>query len=189
MKIVKKSDRTSKLLGILEETESVETDLLASMLDVSVVTLRRDLKTLQEEGRVMVGYGFVRLIKDEVSESVDFSKRLRTNREEKQKLAVEAIKHIKEGDVIFLDESSTCYVLATNLVRSFNSLHVITNAVHTLQALSSFRGLTVESSGGTLQYGFNSLIGPRAEQTLRNIYANKFFFSCRAFREKERALN
>ena len=110
LKRVKKSDRTSKLLGILEETESVETDQLASMLDVSVVTLRRDLKTLQEEGRVVVGYGFVRLIKDEVSESVDFSKRLITNREEKQKLTVEAIKHIKEEDVIFLDERSpaTC---------------------------------------------------------------------------------
>lgn len=185
MKKLSKSDRLEQILNLLRETNTMGTEQLANLLDISLVTLRRDLKHLQEINRVVVGYGFVKLIEQDLTESADFNRRLSTNREEKQKLAVAAMDFVSEGDVIFLDESSTCYVLAVNLARVFDNLHIITNAVHTLQALSRSRSFTVESSGGSLQYGFNSLIGPRAESTLKTIYANKFFFSCRAFKLKE----
>jgi DeoR family L-fucose operon activator len=182
---ISRSQRIQRILTIIREKGSARTDELAGSLGVSMVTVRRDLKHLQEAGRIVIGYGFVKLLESDLTESADFNKRLSSNREEKQKLAVAAIQFVEEGDVIFLDESSTCYVLALNLIRSFNNLHIITNAVHTLQALSRSRGFTVESSGGSLQYGFNSLVGPRAEETLRSIYANKFFFSCRAFKLRE----
>jgi len=178
------ADRLRKILDILSEEKLVRTEELASRLSVSIVTIRRDIKKLQDSGYVVNGYGFVRFLESGVSsEESWFTRRLSTNRTEKEKLAKEAVKFIEEGDTIFLDESTTCYVLTLLLVKKFKSLHIITNAVYTLLALSKSPGFTIESTGGSMLYGFNSLIGPRAEMTLKNMYASKFFFSCRAFKK------
>ncbi|HPE69446.1 MAG TPA: DeoR/GlpR family DNA-binding transcription regulator [Thermotogota bacterium] len=178
-----RADRLQAILDLLQVEHSIPTDELAHRLGVSLVTIRRDLKQLQESGTLVNGYGFVQKVEASPGQDSRFSRRLSTNRTEKQKLAQAALAFVQEGDVLFLDESTTCYVLAETLVAHFSNLHIITNAVHTLLALSQAQRFTVESTGGSLLYEFNSLIGPRAESMLRQMYANKFFFSCRAFRQ------
>lgn len=177
--------RLQAIMDILAVEKTVPTEELADRLEVSMVTIRRDLKKLQDSGKIVNGYGFVQIIESKVEQDIRFSKRLSSNRREKEALAQAALKFVEEGDVLFLDESSTCYVLASALAKNFRNLHIITNAVHTLLALAGAVEFTVESSGGSIQFGFNSLIGPRAEATLNQIYANKFFFSCRAFRNEQ----
>jgi DeoR family L-fucose operon activator len=183
MRKLEPSKRLEKIMEILNSRDSIPTEELSKVLCVSLVTLRRDLKQLQDSGMIVNGYGFIKKIENEESQDARFTKRLANNRAEKEKMARSALTFINEGDVIFLDESTTSYVLALSLVRSFSNLHIITNGVHTLLALSKAHGFTVESSGGSLMFGFNSLIGPRAEMMLKDMFANKFFFSCRAFRK------
>jgi len=179
---LKKEDRRQNILSILAERESVNTQELAGLLDVSLVTLRRDLRDLQKSGLVINGYGVVRAVNQETDPSSFFLKRLRVERESKEIIASKAIEYVEENDVLFIDESTTCYVFALRLSRKFKKLHIITNGINILLALSKVQGFSVESSGGSLQYGFDSLIGPRAESLVSSIYANKFFFSAASFR-------
>lgn len=180
-----KSERHQKIMDILNERKSISTDELAGLAEVSLVTIRRDLRELQSAGYIVNGYGFVKLIESELSDDSHFYRRLSNNRREKEIIAKGAVKYVDEGDVLFLDESSTSYVLALELVKNFQRLHIITNAVYTLTALSKAENFTVESSGGSLLHGFSSLVGPRAESNLKSMYAGKFFFSCRSFKEQQ----
>jgi DeoR family L-fucose operon activator len=181
---LKKEDRRQNILSVLSERESINTQELASLMDVSLVTLRRDLRDLQKSGLVINGYGVVRAVNQETDPNSFFLKRLRLAREAKERIAAKAIEFVEENDVLFIDESTTCYVFALKLSRAFKKLHIITNGINILLALSKVQGFSVESSGGSLQYGFDSLIGPRAESLVGSIYANKLFFSCASLRKK-----
>lgn len=180
-----KSERQQKIIDLLLHRTSIKTVELSKLLNVSMVTIRRDLRELQASGYVINGYGYVKLIKPEMSSNSFFLKRLAQNSYEKETIAEKALQFVKEGDVLFIDESTTCYLFATKLPEYFNNLHIITNGIHILLALSKASGFTVESSGGSLLYGFDSLVGPKAESMLKSIFAHKFFFSCGAFRQNE----
>ncbi len=84
---LKKEDRRQNILSILAERESVNTQELAKLLDVSLVTLRRDLRDLQKSGLVINGYGVVRAVNQETDPSSFFLKRLRVERESKELIA------------------------------------------------------------------------------------------------------
>ena len=179
------SEKHQKIMDILSDRKPVSTDDLAKTLNISLVTMRRDLRELQTSGYIVNGYGFVKLMEPEISDDSHFFRRLSNNRVEKERVARAAIEYVNEGDVLFLDESSTSYVFALELVKNFQRLHIITNAVYALMALSKAENFTVESSGGSLLHGFSSLVGPKAEANLKSVYAGKFFFSCRSFKEKQ----
>ncbi len=181
----RKSKRMRKILDILSQEGTVKTEELSSKVGASITTLRRDLSVLQRLGYIVKGYGFVTLLGGNPAENGSFMKRLSMNREEKEKIAMKAINYVNEGDVIFLDESTTCYVFAQALVRRFKKLHIITNAIHTLLVLAQSPGFLVESTGGSLLSHFDSLVGPKAESNLKGIYAQKFFFSCKALKQDE----
>ena len=178
-----KDKRRQKILALLAENSSMKTSKLADDLQVSLVTLRRDLKELQKSGLVVNGYGIVKMVNHEMDPDSFFLKRLKECRKAKEDIAERAIELVEENDVLFIDESTTCYVFALKLIKNFNKLHIITNGLNILLALSRISGFSVESSGGSLQYGFDSLIGPRAETFISSIYASKLFFSCAAYRE------
>ena len=81
---LKKEDRRQNILSVLSERESINTQELASLMDVSLVTLRRDLRDLQKSGLVINGYGVVRAVNQETDPNSFFLKRLRLAREAKE---------------------------------------------------------------------------------------------------------
>ncbi len=108
---------------------------------------------------------------------------MRENFDLKQKLIFKAIEFIEEDDTLFMDESTTSYILGTEIAKRFNRLHIITNGLNLLLHFSEYTNFFVQSCGGTLQHGFNSLIGPKAEENLQQFSAAKAFYSCSAIQE------
>ena len=124
-------NRKKDILDILYEKEKVSVAELSRVLFVSEMTIRRDLKELEESG-VLKRYrgGAVLTV---MSRELPASKRFFLDEEDKKELGKQASRHLKDNISIFIDSSSTCqYVIP--YVKNFENITVITNSINALLA-------------------------------------------------------
>ncbi len=172
-------EREQEILSILKTANGfVSVAQLCEALFASESSIRRDLKALEQKGLVKRSYGGATPTSN-YSSIVTFNHRTRQNAEAKREIAKKATNLIKDGDVIFLDQSSTAFYLAAELVER-SSLTVVTNNIEIMMLLSN-SAVRVISSGGTLSNeNRNCLIGGDAIKTFENIFADAVFFSVKA---------
>ena len=174
-----KNEREREILNILKtENGFITVKELCQRLFASESSIRRDLTTLENRGFVKRTYGGAELVTN-FSNVISFSQRAHHNTEAKKVIAKKAAKLVKDGNIIFLDQSSTSFYLASELMDK-HSLTVITNNIEILCLLSG-SDLRVISSGGFLGSENRScLIGPDAQNIFENTYADIAFFSAKS---------
>ena len=162
-------------LNMLETQPSLRTIELAKHFNVTDETIRRDLESLDAENKLIRTHGgALRIEKRGVD--LPMQKRLQENRLQKQEIAQKAIKHIKEGDTIFLDASST--VLALAEVLPDIEITVITNAHDCIVPIMSKPKINLIATGGKLDR-FSHSYGGFTKLSVVNIFSvDKAFFSC-----------
>jgi DeoR family fructose operon transcriptional repressor len=159
----------------LSKKQFAEVDEIAQALSVSTSTVIRKLTALQERGLVIRKHGGAQIA--DVNEYFpSFTFRAHQNSLEKKKIALQAIKLIKNGDLIFLDGSTSAYYIAEYL-SEFNDLRVVTNGIDTLSLLSK-NGIMAYSTGGRISNANRSvLVGEKAIQDVQAYHADIVFFS------------
>lgn len=170
-----KAERLEKIMDLIQNSNFISPLELAEKMDVSLVTIRRDLKKLAEERSIIKEYNTIKIARDYDKR---FHERHNTNLEQKRIIAELAKKLVQSGDTLFLDTSTTCYEFARTLALSSQNLHIITNNIYMAVELMSIYKIDLVLLGGNIRHGYFSTIGPLAEKMLSNIKVNKFFFSC-----------
>jgi DeoR family L-fucose operon activator len=181
-----KKTRHEKIMDLLYKNKKMAPEDFSKYLSVSMTTLRRDFKELKEKGEIFVGYGYIQpkaVIESDNSMNKSFLKRLADNNQKKIIAAERAMEYVKEDDLLFIGEGTTCYLFTKLLIKNFSKLKIITNGLYALNALSKAKNFEVDCIGGTLLTDFNSFVGPKAESMMKDIYVDKFFFSCGAYKE------
>ncbi|MBR4419922.1 MAG: DeoR/GlpR transcriptional regulator [Clostridia bacterium] len=167
-----------EILSILQVKQFLTVNELASALFVSTATVRRKLTTLQEKGLVIRTHGGAQL-NDANNLAPNFDLRVHTNSLAKRKIALSALKLIKNGDLIFLDGSTSSYLVAEYL-KEFSDIRVLTNGVDTLSLLAK-NGVLGYSTGGAISSDNKStLVGQLAIETTKKMHANIAFFSAQS---------
>lgn len=169
-------ERLQKIQQILKNKPALSVQELARLLYVSQTTVRRDLNTLEQQGLVKRIHGGAVLITGTAQE-VPLYLRERQNSDIKERLAYQAVSYIRNGQVLFLDASSTVQRIAPHLA-GFRNLTIITNGLKTAQELSGLSH-SVYSTGGLQLHNSSAYVGPYAEHMVRQINADVFFFSSR----------
>jgi len=170
-----KAERLEKIMDLIQNSNFISPAELAEKMDVSLVTIRRDLKKLAEKRSIIKEYNTIKIARDYDKR---FHERHHTNLEQKRIIAELAKKLVQAGDTLFLDTSTTCYEFARTLALSSQNLHIITNNIYMAVELMSIYKIDLVLLGGNIRHGYFSTIGPLAEKMLSNIKVNKFFFSC-----------
>ena len=175
-------ERELEILNILKMTNGYATvKSLCDKLYASESSIRRDLTSLEKRGLVKRSYGGVTLW-DSPSSVGTFTHRSKLNIAAKQDIAKKAASFIEEGDTIFLDQSSTCFFLANELL-NHSSLTVVTNNTEIMVLLADTK-INVISSGGYLDHENRvCLMGGDAQRTFENMYADRSFFSTKGVTE------
>jgi DeoR/GlpR family transcriptional regulator of sugar metabolism len=173
--IFMKITQEKRVLEILETQQYASVDELSAALSVSASTIRRTLEILQQKGLVTRTHGGVKINGDN-NFSPSFTFRIHQNSFEKKKIALSAIKLIKNGDIIFLDGSTSAYYIAEYL-SEFNDLRVVTNSIDTLSLLSK-NNIAGYSTGGRISNANRSvLVGEKAIADVCAYHADIAFFS------------
>ncbi len=172
-------ERENEILTILQENNYYATvEYIAECVHMSPSSVRRDLNKLQAKGIVQRSYGGVSLVRGDRS-IVPFAMRTHRNIELKKSIARKAVSLIKEGDVIFIDGSTTAFYLSEYL-SGFEKLKIITNGIDTLSHLTKYR-VDVYSTGGLLSSPNRAvLVGSFAQDMINSVHADVAFFSSQA---------
>ena len=128
-------DRQQQILKILQRQSSAKVSVLAEQLGVSQVTVRSDLDSLEEDGRISRVRSGAMLNGDYHILTPSLAARCQVNEEAKRRIARRAADMVKDGDRILLDESTTAFHMVPYL-RKRNHLTIVTNGVETGLALS-----------------------------------------------------
>ncbi|WP_339183990.1 DeoR/GlpR family DNA-binding transcription regulator [Oceanobacillus sp. FSL W7-1293] len=170
------AERQQKIVELVNERKSVRVSELSNLFSVTEETIRRDLEKLEKKKQLLRSHGgAVSLHSDSLE--IPYSKREIMNVEEKKAIAIEAVKHVEEGDKIILDASTTAWYMAKVLPDI--SITVLTNSIKVAMELSTKSQVTVISTGGILRKESLSYIGPVAELCLDSYHLNKAFISCK----------
>ena len=173
-------ERQEQIMRILEKSTSISVAKLAQLLYVSQPTVRRDLSILEEQGKVQRTHGGVVLRKVSDAE-IPLMFREVQNNVSKKIIAEKAAKLIHNGDVIFLDASSTVSYLIPYLEK-FQDIIAVTNSPKTSIRLGE-KGIKNYCTGGQLLMHSVAYVGSETEKFIQNINADLFFFSSRGYTE------
>jgi len=176
-----RAKRLEKIIDLLENGNFISPTELSETLGVSLVTIRRDLKKLAEQGTIIKEHNSIKIVRNYDKR---FYERLSNNLEQKRIIAELSQKFVQSGDTLFLDTSTTCYEFARALAHSAKNVHVITNNLYTTIELMNNYKIDVILVGGNTRQGYFSTVGPLAENMLAKINVDKFFFSCTMLNEK-----
>ena len=169
-------ERHRHLLHLLSQQGSVRTVEVAKKLGVTEETVRRDFEKLESEGELLRSHGGAVSIETS-RKDFTITERSKQNAAEKKRIARTALRHIKQGETIFLDASTTAYQLA--LMLPDQPLTVITNSLQTALSLSEKPAIRNVVLGGTLNPSSLSCTGWGAEQGLDIHRIDAAFISCR----------
>lgn len=175
-------EREKQILEILLKEKKVTVGRLARVLYVSEPSVRRDLQSLEGQGLIKRIHGGAILEEGAISNKIPFLLREYEQKDAKAKIARKAAQLVEDGDVIFLDASTSCYMLIPFLAAKHN-LTVITNGVKALSALAEY-GIRTVSTGGTLLSDCLALVGEEAHRTVEGYNADLAFISCRGLSEE-----
>lgn len=165
--------RIKYILAALDREGSVSVENLSRNLDVSQMTVRRDLSTLEYKGYLIRKYG--RAVKSEVLENLfSFEKRKEKNSAKKEEVCKLGADKIEEGDTVFIDCGTTLFRLCRHII-GYRRLRVITNSLPVVSELLPYGHIQVTLVGGELVHERKAVYGRIAEKTLSELHARKAF--------------
>lgn len=95
--------RQTNILDILSNQKRISVAELSAALEVSEVTIRKDLSLLEKKGLLQREHGFAAMV-----ESDDINRRLSTNYENKRRIAQLAAESVSDGETVMI-ESGSCW--------------------------------------------------------------------------------
>jgi DeoR/GlpR family transcriptional regulator of sugar metabolism len=161
-------ERRNLIVKHIREKTFVSVEALAKELDVSQMTIRRDLVTLSNSGLVERRYGGA-VLKEEKT----YSEKNVSNASAKEEIAERAVALINTGDTLFLDAGTTTFQIAKKLL-SRKDLTIITNDVEIAYLLKNAKPKLI-LCGGLMQKETGSLVGDFTSQMLEQINFNIAF--------------
>ena len=164
-------DRHDKIIKLLEVHRKITIDELKQELNVSIETIRRDLKTLEEQNLLKRVYGGA-VLNSMTSAEPMYATREALNLDEKRRIAKKTAELIKDGDTIAIDIGTTLLEVARQLSGKSN-LTVLTNSINAAMQLVSNPTNKVYILGGMLRWGENATSGYMGELALDHFRVDK----------------
>ncbi|MDA3958804.1 DeoR/GlpR family DNA-binding transcription regulator [Oceanispirochaeta sp.] len=160
MKMDIPAERHVRILQLLKDKGIVRVDELSRDLDVSVITVRRDLASMESDGLLERTHGGAISANVKINEPSYLDKG-RQNVSIKTVIARKAAELIEQGETIFINSGSTTSLVLRELV-SIPRLTIITNNVGALHNLEAGSDIDLILTGGSLRAGTGCLVGEDA---------------------------
>ncbi|MDR1506657.1 MAG: DeoR/GlpR family DNA-binding transcription regulator [Treponema sp.] len=173
------TDRQDKILEILARGQRVEVSVLADVLAVSQVTIRKDLDQLEEKGFIKREHGFALF-----GPIDDVGRRMAVNYEVKRKIAKAAAELVEEDETVLIESGSCCALLAEELANTKPGVTIITNSAFIANHIRHAPHANVILLGGEYQNESQMLVGSMTSKWAEIFMSDKFFIGTDGFTQK-----
>ncbi|MEL4359240.1 MULTISPECIES: DeoR/GlpR family DNA-binding transcription regulator [unclassified Luteococcus] len=170
-----RQQREAHMLDLLARDGSLSVGRLARDLGVSEVTIRGQLRDLENRGLLARTHGGAQ------STSVrNVLERERLNVEAKERIARAAAALVKDGDSLMIEAGTTTSAIVRHLANR-RGIQIVTNSTLVFAAARNNPELTVILTGGTLHRQTESLVGPVALRAIREFHVQHAFVGTDGF--------
>jgi DeoR family galactitol utilization operon repressor len=157
------NEREKAVMALLSERGSLSVGELSVQFGVSEVTVRSDLKSLEDRGLLTrTRGGAVPALHRDILERQ--SERL----EEKTRIARAAAELVEDGDVVMIEAGTTTALVARYLTGR-RDVHIVTNSTLAFGYARANPALQLTMTGGEFRRPTESLVGPLALETLARL--------------------
>ena len=177
MKTLKIRERHAAIVSSLRQHGNLSVRELATIMDVSEETIRRDAIPLEQNGEVVKVHGALALPHD-ISEA-SFERRMRESAPAKIAIARAAMQMVRDGDSLIIDTGTTTTFFAREL-RQRRNLTVITNSTEIARTLCGVAGNIVHLAGGEMEADSGATYGPAATAFVSRFQVKHVFLSMSA---------
>lgn len=175
----RKVNRTNQILELITGEGKIEVAELARRLDVSQVTIRKDLDNLEERGIIRREHGWAVLHNGD-----DLSARLAYHYQEKELIARKAAELVQDGESVMIENGSCCALLAETLARTHRDLTILTNSAFIASYIRDREHVQVVLLGGIYQPEAQVMVGPMVRQCAENFWIDRFFIGVDGWSER-----
>ena len=182
---MKKRERLEEITRLVNQKGTIRVSDIVKLLNVTDMTVRRDLVELEEQGVLTKIHGGARSNKAFQYREYSHAEKHIQNKEAKQAIASKAAQLIEDGDTIFLGPGTTVAFLAEAL--NNQRLTVITNCmpVFTLLMAKKTEDFQVFLLGGEYRQVTEAFVGEITNTSLEKLRFSKMFFSGNGVRDGE----
>ena len=142
-------ERQAKILEMLATDGKVLVKELAEIFDVTEDSIRKDLGTLEAEGKLRRTYGGAVPIQESLK-MTEANRRRISDVDAKRKIAQAAVKMISPQDLIFLDNSTISIAVAEILAKSGKNYKILTSMIDVLVMLAVNPNIEIIFGGGQI---------------------------------------
>jgi DeoR family transcriptional regulator of aga operon len=169
------AERHKYILDDLKTAGFVTVSDLAHRMEVTMVTIRKDLKNLEDKGLLYRSHGSATPVSPYVSDRSVQVKKLEQV-EEKTKIAIKALEYLEANEAILIGSGTTVVAFAQAIPKNFK-LTILTAAMNVNLALMDTSEIELVQLGGVVRKSSSSAVGHYAEQMLRGFACSKLFLS------------
>jgi DeoR/GlpR family transcriptional regulator of sugar metabolism len=179
--MLRPSERRQLILQSIDGLDENMISRLSEQYNVSEMTIRRDLRYLEENGLIKRTYGGAIRWPPASGELpvLDRERREEIAAKRKVNIARYAAEHlVEDGDIIILEGGTTATAMVPYLAQR-EDLTVVTNGLRTTEELRKHLPLsaTILCTGGILRPESSTFVGPATERFLREFHAHRLFLS------------
>lgn len=176
------TQREEQILQQLQLCANIKAADLAKSMEVSLDTVRRDLKAMDAAGLVKYVRGGA-CLPESLAAISQFSGREIIHIEQKRKAAIKALKYIHPGSLIALNSGTTNTILAQEIIKRYTDLTVVTNNLAAAAVLMHNACIHTIIVGGDLDAGERSTCGHTCEVEFARYTTDCAFLSINAVDE------
>jgi DeoR/GlpR family transcriptional regulator of sugar metabolism len=157
--------RLEKIMSLITRDGEVSVGSAAKAFGVTEMTIRRDLETLERDGRLVRTYGGAVLSRPGIVEFA-FQQRADARSDEKRAIARDAARLVRPGMSVSIDTGTTTLEVA-KAISGTADLRVLTPSLAVASALYAFDGIELVLLGGTARKGSPDLQGEITEDNIK----------------------
>ena len=166
--------RRKQIVDLVNQKEYVRfLQIKEAFPNVSEMTLRTDLKVLDEEKKIVRIHGGAKSVQLVIGTDDFLNRRAVRNLQEKEEIARKAVKLIRPDTAVFLDSGSTTTSLAHLFPNQSNLIY--TTGLSCATELADLSKPTVQIPGGRLNRYSISIYGTSVVQELSQVYLHQTF--------------
>lgn len=168
--------RQSQILDLLTQNKKLKVTELSDVLNVSQVTIRKDLSALEESGIIVREHGYAKL-----NESDDINNRLAYHYDIKQKIAEKAVESIEDGETVMIESGSCCALVALEIAKTKKDVTLITNSAFIADYIRKTGNVRIILLGGEYQEESQVMVGPITRKCAEGFFVDKLFVGTDGF--------
>lgn len=171
--------RQLEILEVLSSKKKADVNKLSQLCNVSAVTIRKDLDSLENSGLLRREHGFA-IVNNE--DNINY--RLAFGYQEKYNIAIKATSFVEPNETVIIESGSSCTLLALEIAKRGQNNTIITNSTFIARYLKDYPLTKIILLGGEYQSASEAIIGPLIRDCIRNFNGSKLFIGTDGIDEK-----